>query len=689
MYMDLSGYGLTDLDDLKGKYVVFYSPTENKWAYDTLEEYAKKGEHTVSNALVYTVSANGIIVADTTTLGKRTTYGEIQNAYSDYLLAYVDASGALTYYNKCVEAMKQTYEEVSSVRSRAKSTFAANQVLRAAQGINNTLAAGENNIIRTMELISKAAETSYKTTVKSIPSIMGAGMTVIVSPQTAVDATVGTAYELLDNTTGAGILSIQAIKEAGDWTVATLQLAANTASDYASWQSTKYSTWSTLYSAVSQVNSAGASLVTALAKLNSIAATFDSIIAKGERLQQERELVRSQRVNRLTKTRYNDMLFRSFRDAALSRYSTAYETAQRQVFLAAQVYDYETGLLKADQTSGDTFKAEIIGARALGNVDLSTGKPELGSGNGDAGLADILARLESNYSVLKGRLGINNAQANNTSFSLRRDLFEIDTTAAGDADWKKELSKYLVDDLLSNSEFARYCQSFASTAGLNTQEPALVIPFSSTIDFGKNFFGKTLKAGSAALPSSYYATKIRTAAVKFENYNKHLTTSAADALASTPSVYLVPVGTDRMRAPGDATDTVLDFSVVDQVIPVPYAIGSTELDKVDFSTLSSGYVGTGEVASRIRRFPAFRAQTGDAASDATRTTTRLIGRSAWNTRWLLIIPAGDMLGGSAEDRQKALDIFINGLDSNNDGTLDVSPVTDIILTLDTYSNSGN
>jgi hypothetical protein len=689
MYMDLSGYGLTDLNDLKGKYVVFYSPTEEKWAYDTLEEYAKKGEHTVSNALVYTVSANGIIVADTTTLGKRTTYGEIQNAYSDYLLAYVDASDALAYYNKCIEAMKQTYEEVSAVRSRAKSTFAANQVLRAAQGINNTLAAGENNIIRTMELISKAAETGYQTTVKSIPSIMGAGMTVIVSPQTAVDATVGTAYELLDNTTGAGILSIQAIKEAGDWTVATLQLAANTASDYASWQSTKYSTWSTLYSAVSQVNSAGASLITAFAKLNSIAATFDSIIAKGERLQQERELVRSQRVNRLTKTRYNDMLFRNFRDAALSRYSTAYETAQRQVFLAAQVYDYETGLLKADQTSGDTFKAEIIGARALGNVDLTTGKPELGSGNGDAGLADILARLESNYSVLKGRLGINNAQANNTSFSLRRDLFEIDTTAAGDADWKKELSKYLVDDLLSNSEFARYCQSFASTAGLNTQEPALVIPFSSTIDFGKNFFGKTLKAGSAALPSSYYATKIRSAAVKFENYNKHLTTSAADALASTPSVYLVPVGTDRMRAPGDATDTVLDFSVVDQVIPVPYAIGSTELDKVDFSTLSSGYVGTGEVASRIRRFPAFRAQTGDAASDATRTTTRLIGRSAWNTRWLLIIPAGDMLGGSAEDRQKALDIFINGLDSNNDGTLDVSPVTDIILTLDTYSNSGN
>ena len=35
---------------------------------------------------------------------------------------------------------------------------------------------------------------------------------------------------------------------------------------------------------------------------------------------------------------------------------------------------------------------------------------------------------------------------------------------------------------------------------------------------------------------------------------------------------------------------------------------------------------------------------------------RLIGRSVWNTRWLLIIPAGSLLN----DRDEALERFING-----------------------------
>ena len=77
------------------------------------------------------------------------------------------------------------------------------------------------------------------------------------------------------------------------------------------------------------------------------------------------------------------------------------------------------------------------------------------------------------------------------------------------------------------------------------------------------------------------------------------------------------------------------------------------------------------------------------ADDADRANTRLIGRSAWNTRWVLILPAGQMLGGSAENRQTALDVFIHGADTDHDGQIDVSPVTDIELGLKTYSHAGN
>ena len=52
--------------------------------------------------------------------------------------------------------------------------------------------------------------------------------------------------------------------------------------------------------------------------------------------------------------------------------------------------------------------------------------------------------------------------------------------------------------------------------------------------------------------------------------------------------------------------------------------------------------------------------------------SRLIGRSVWNTRWLLIIPAGTL----HSDRQRALDTFING-------------VSDIKVFFQTYAYSGN
>ena len=115
-----------------------------------------------------------------------------------------------------------------------------------------------------------------------------------------------------------------------------------------------------------------------------------------------------------------------------------------------------------------------------------------------------------------------------------------------------------MDDLRDVPEYARFCQPMTSSDGVVVREPALVIPFETTIDFGKNLFGRDLVAGDHALDSSYYATKIRSAGVKFEGYNAPLVAGAPDALAATPVVYLVPVGTDRMRVPGDLTGLVID-----------------------------------------------------------------------------------------------------------------------------------
>ena len=223
----------------------------------------------------------------------------------------------------------------------------------------------------------------------------------------------------------------------------------------------------------------------------------------------------------------------------------------------------------------------------------------------------------------------------------------------------------------------------ASSAPLLAKEPAIVIPFETSIDFAKNFFGKDLEAGDHAFDSSYYATKIAAAGVKFDGY-------PTNQLAATPVVYLVPAGADRMRIPGGGENgTVLDWNVVDQVIPVPYPIGSTQLDDADWLPLYGGAGGADDMA-KIRRLPSFRALIADEDDDdKALKSTRLLGRSVWNTKWVMIIPAGQLLGGTSEDREKALATFINGMDTDRDGTVDVPGVSDIELGFKTYSNSGN
>ena len=64
--------------------------------------------------------------------------------------------------------------------------------------------------------------------------------------------------------------------------------------------------------------------------------------------------------------------------------------------------------------------------------------------------------------------------------------------------------------------------------------------------------------------------------------------------------------------------------------------------------------------------------------------SRLIGRSVWNTRWLLVIPGGTMLF----DPEEGLETFING-EPLAGGDRDGNGVEDITFFFQTYAYSGN
>ena len=142
-------------------------------------------------------------------------------------------------------------------------------------------------------------------------------------------------------------------------------------------------------------------------------------------------------------------------------------------------------------------------------------------------------------------------------------------------------------------------------------------------------------------------------------------------MSMTPRVYLVPVGADVLRSPNGNNFEVRLWRVVDQKIPLPYPISEADINNPTFIPMNDSVSGT---FAEIRKFSALRAyhdagvfDPADVISDS-----RLIGRSVWNTEWMLVIPGGTLLS----DGDAGLEAFINS-------------VSDIKLLFRTYAYSGN
>jgi len=109
-------------------------------------------------------------------------------------------------------------------------------------------------------------------------------------------------------------------------------------------------------------------------------------------------------------------------------------------------------------------------------------------------------------------------------------------------------------------------------------------------------------------------------------------------------------------------------------LPLPFNLGGSDFNNSQFF----GANGTlSEQPWIIRKHQAFRAVTDPSlfetgAIPLVYSNSRLIGRSAWNSQWKIVIPAITLLA----DEQKGLNHF-------------AASVNDIKLFLRTYSHSGN
>jgi hypothetical protein len=429
--------------------------------------------------------------------------------------------------------------------------------------------------------------------------------------------------------------------------------------------------------------------------LDAAARGYQTRIARGERIQAEREVARQRTSAVIQGYRTRDAAFRIFRNEKLERYKTLFDLAARYSFLAANAYDYETGLLNT--TAGRSFVNRLVNARALGVV--RNGEPLFaGSTLGDPGLSSALAEMKADWDVVKTRLGFNNPDAYGTIVSLRTENFRILPTTNSDTAWIDLLQKSRSRDVMVDEDVRRHCRQISRGEGLPV--PGFLIAFSTTIDNGYNLFGQPLAAGDHAFSPSSFATKIFGLGAALEGY-RGMDQPAANgniggitppdpnlwfldplALAATPYVYLIPVGVDSMRSPplGDASD-IRSWTVDDVAIPLPFNLGASQL-------ASGGFYQSADSLSEplftVRMHQAFRPVPsasffstslygpGGTLQRSQYTNNRLIGRSAWNSRWKLVIPGHALLN----EPDEGLDRFIK-------------TVRDIKLQFVTYSYSGN
>lgn len=393
-------------------------------------------------------------------------------------------------------------------------------------------------------------------------------------------------------------------------------------------------------------------------------------LAAGERILEDRARFRRQTAAATQEYRYKDMAFRIFRNDALQKYRAQFDLAAQYAYLAATAYDYETNLLPGDPaTPGSVYMNRIVRSRSLGVI--LDDAPQVGGSSGDPGIASALARMKTNWDLnLKTRLGFNNPDLEGNLMSLRTELFRIPADPEYDEQWREVLlaAAEAGADFQSDPDVRRYALPIP---GAGDDEPGLVLKFPTTINFGQNTFGLELGEGDSALDPTATTTKLRRHAIVFTGYNNV-------GLSSTPRVYFFPAGTDTLRSPTASQGRTREWRIVEQLVPVPFPLTEADLGVENFIPRIDNL--TGEYGA-IRRFGLQRAfdeddfePTDPASPNGIGYTTDLVSRSAWNSNWVLVIPAGVLLG----DRDEAIRRFVYGIDGKGG-------VTDIKVFFETFA----
>jgi predicted outer membrane repeat protein len=610
----------------------------------------------------------GIIRPQAWSSSRRRAQGSLQLTRSDLLQLNARFDSAILGYNDLIAQIEDEAKrlqnqygmnasEIKILNKGKNKQISLNDAIATARTLQWGFRTAANNV----ELISKAIS-------EGIPKVLGVGLAVITDPFSflrTINLTAGQvashALNLMADIAGQAEQSNSQAKEMASLEN-NIELTAMRG-DFAVKQELLQ-----LGALVRREAAQRQELYTLAEGLKQSAQRYLNALANGERILEERLRFRKQTASQVQDYRYTDMTFRVFRNDALQKYRAQFDLASRYSYLAAKAYDFETTLLDSRSMAGGAFLAGLVKEQNLGKV--VNGEPLAG-----IGLADNLRRLSLNFQVLKPQLGFNNPQMETNRFSLRQELFRVLFDDGSRDTWRDTLEKYRVPDLWAVSEFRRLCRPFAAEG---IAEPGLVIPFRTTVTSRLNFFGWPLGGGDSSYSAANFATKVRSVGVWFTNYN-------ATGLALTPRVYLVPAGEDVLRSPTGGAGDTRAWHVMDQKLPVPSPVVADELNS------SRGWIPAVDTLhdemGEVRQHADFKAFHDGGYLDKSEMVydTRLIGRSVWNTKWVLVIPGSTLL----YDPDEGLDTFIYGPEViGGAGERTGRGISDIKLFFETYAYQG-
>lgn len=635
----------------------------------------------LGDTVSYTLNGNGQFRKPTTWTGRRSQPGAIQQAASSALMARLELSNALEDFNDFVMLFRRAARNYQSVvkahndeRSRMVRWNAANQSI--------------TSILSALELAG-AIRGEWKTAVNETTQAGLEGFPTVTGTANDVTSAARSAF-----------LATQGIQGYADATLNTINLAISAALNAAltgiesdhefqafdiAWRAEHLQMIADLKDTFEGLEDGTRAVDMALRSYNDANDNMRTLIAQGDTIQREREYFRRRAAAIVQGYRTKDLGFRTFRDEALESYRSLFDLASRYTYLASRAYDYETALLDpVRSTKAKSFLQDIVKSRAVGV--FTDGVPQQASSTtGDPGLSGVLARMNADWSVAKHRLGINNPARNQTVFSLRREMKRVDPGPDGDVPWKDYLATCRRANLLADQDVKRHCLNINPRNLLTV--PGYVIEFSTTIEEGLNFFGNPLMGGDQTFSPSAFTTKIRYSGIGFKGYigmasptsiggsiespnDPGTGFSDPNALSATPYIYFIPSGFDSMRAPSNTdTNIIRSWMIEDQAIPLPFDIGGA----FNSSNAITGF-GTLREQFTLRKHGAFRAVPGDTVfSSATNfTSTRLISRSVWNSKWKIVIPGSTLLAEPINGMAKFL-----------------QQVKDIQIYFDSYSAAGN